>query len=114
MSLDAPPVQNTSATNQRPTNAPKLIADYSDFKAWSLNLAPGAELVIPAQQYYALAIGISGITQVGDLGLAAEDACFIPALALPCTIRNNTNANAQIILGGPPALNLSNAVAPRT
>jgi len=102
MSLATPPAQPTSTPGQ-----PPLIADYSDFKAWQITLAPDEQITLSQQPYYAVAIGIYGGVKVGALTIEAEAAALIPACALPTTLHNQSRHDAQVVVGAPPGFHLA-------
>lgn len=102
MSLESPPAQQASKPGEH-----RLIANYSDFKAWQVQLEPGQRLDLPSTTPYAVAICITGTTSIGDLNLEPEQAAFIPGSALPAHLHNQTNRTAQVVLGGPSNMTLN-------
>ena len=102
MSLNRPPAQPPSKPGEH-----ALIANYSDFKAWQVQLAPGQRLDLPSSTPYAVAISILGTTSLGDLKLNPEQAAFIPGSALPTQLHNQSTSTAQVVLGGPPNMVLT-------
>ncbi len=106
MSLDTPPAQQPSKSGE-----PRLIANYSDFRAWQVPLEPGQRLELPSTTPYAVAISITGTTSIGELNLEAEQAAFIPGSALPTHLHNQSTSNAQVVLGGPSNMTLATGLA---
>ncbi len=95
---------------QSQSNPLQQIADFSDFRAFTLQLAPNSNFIIPEQQSYALAMCISGSCCLGEraseIALQAEQAVVLPKISLPQTLRNQSNQPCQVVLGGPPHLRL--------
>lgn len=102
MSLETPPAQQPKKADEH-----LLIADYSDFKAWQVQLEPGQSLSLLHSTPYAVAIGITGVTTVGKLSLNPEQAAFIPGSALPSSLHNASTNPAQIVIGGPSNMKLN-------
>lgn len=105
MSLDTPAAQQASKPGEH-----RLIANYSDFKAWQVQLEPSQHLELPSTTPYAVAISITGTASIGDLNLEPEQAAFIPGSALPAYLHNQSTNTVQVVLGGPSSMTLNTVI----
>lgn len=64
------------------------IAAFDDFRAWRVNLQPGTECSFPTRLPYAVCMNVIGTTSINDLTIGAEQACLVPAGALPLKLAN--------------------------
>ena len=61
------------------------VAAFDDFGVWRAALDPHRPAALPTDAPYALCMAIGGEVQVGDLRLAAEEACLAPKASLQRT-----------------------------
>lgn len=64
------------------------IADFDDFSAFRVEIPPGVSRPLEIELPYAVCMGVEGRVSVNGLALDAEEACFVPASALPVTLAN--------------------------
>ncbi len=74
------------------------IADFDDFSALRIELAGGDSCCLGADLPYAVCMAVDGRVSVNGLELNAEEACFVPASALPVTITNLAAAPAVALM----------------
>lgn len=58
------------------------IAAFDDFGVWRVALQPHRAVALPADAPYALCMAIGGAMRLGELHLAAEQACLAPQASL--------------------------------
>ena len=74
------------------------VASFDDFNVWRADLSLAAPLQLSRDIPYAVCMCLSGTVDIGEISLAAEQACFIPFSALKTT----TLANAgQVLIAAP-------------
>ena len=78
MSLDPPP----SSSFEEVAPGVERVAAFDDFGVWRAALLPHRPVALPPDAPYALCMAIGGAVQVGDLRLAAEQACLVPRASL--------------------------------
>ena len=64
------------------------IADFDDFSAFRVEIPPGVSRPLEVELPYAVCMGVEGCVSVNGLAVDAEEACFVPASALPVTLTN--------------------------
>ncbi len=74
------------------------IADFDDFCAFRVEVAPGADRPMGLELPYAVCIGVAGSVCVNGLELGSEEACFVPASGLPLTFANAGNTAAVALV----------------
>lgn len=74
------------------------IARFDDFNVWRVALHIAAPLRLPAELPYAVCMCLTGAVQVGALNLEAEQACFVPHVALP---QMNLTGSGQLLIAAP-------------
>jgi hypothetical protein len=74
------------------------VARFDDFNVWRVDLKTAAPLHLAEDIPYAVCMCLSGNVDIGDIRLAAEQACFIPFSALANTTVNNTG---QLLIAAP-------------
>ena len=97
MSLDPPP-----PTPFEPV-APGVerVAAFDDFGVWRAALDPRRPAALPADAPYALCMAVGGAAWVGDLRLAAEEACLAPRASLQSTgLRGERGATCVLAAPG--------------
>ena len=78
MSLDPPP----SSSFEEVAPGVERVAAFDDFGVWRAALLPHRPVALPPDAPYTLCMAIGGAVQVGDLRLAAEQACLVPRASL--------------------------------
>ena len=74
------------------------IARFSDFNVWRVDLDTAQTVSLPATLPYAVCMTLQNPTTVGPLELAAEQACFIPHLALNESV---FRGSGQVLIAAP-------------
>ncbi len=79
------------------------IADFDDFSAFRVEIPPGVSRPLEVELPYAVCMGVEGCVSVNGLAVDAEEACFVPASALPVTLANAaaTPAVTLVAAAGP-------------
>ncbi len=80
------------------------IAAAEAFRVWRVVLDPGARFTLPRHASYALCVVEHGGVRLSALTLGAEDAAFVPGLALGsgrAELSNGTDRRASVLLAGP-------------
>jgi hypothetical protein len=78
MRLEPPPVPAFDAV----ADGAECIVAFDDFRVWRVTLAPHGRFELPGHPSYALCTVVRGQAAIGALNLAAEEAAFVPGLAL--------------------------------
>ena len=78
------------------------IASCGDFNAWRVSLAPGETQVLPFDLPYAVCMTLCGSVVVNGLHQGMEQACFVPASALPVTLSNPAEQPAVCLVAASP------------
>ena len=96
MHLDAP------APEEFETVAPGVdrIARFEDFNVWRVD-AGNHEISLPTELPYAVCMGLSGLTCVGELQIGPEQACLIPRAAIDTHHVRAAEEKAQILIAAP-------------
>jgi len=74
------------------------VAKFDDFNVWRADLGLAAPLHLSGDIPYAVCMCLSGKVDVGELSLAAEEACFVPYSALQSTALCN---DGQVLIAAP-------------
>lgn len=96
MSIDAPPVE----TFEDVAPGIERIATFDDFNVWRVDCATAVALTLPTQIPYAVCMAIGGTVNIAHLRLAPEEACLVPALALPTT-QIAGDPHSQVLIAAP-------------
>lgn len=105
MRLEPPP---TPAFETVAEGAQCIVA-FDDFRVWRVRLPAGGRFELPAHPSYALCMGVIGTVDVGPVRLGAEEAAFVPRLALSdderrlrlATLRNAGSEPAIVLVAAP-------------
>jgi hypothetical protein len=76
----------------------RQIADFDDFSAFRVEIASGASCPLGVDLPYAVCMGVAGSVSLNGLALGAEEACFVPASALPVTFANRAATPAVVLV----------------
>jgi hypothetical protein len=105
MQLDTPP---PPSFQPRADGAEEIVA-FDDFRVWRVRLAPDARFTLPDHPSYALCMVVHGEVRLGPLALTAEQAAFVPALALSdpthrphqAVLHNPAGAPTTVLIAAP-------------
>lgn len=105
MRLEPPPAPDFETVAD---GAERIVA-FDDFRVWRVRLPAGGRFELPAHPSYALCMGVIGTVDVGPVRLQAEEAAFVPRLALAdaerrqrlATLRNPGGGPATVLVAAP-------------
>ena len=101
MHLDAPANPVFETIEKTAKALVERIASFDEFNVWRVHLKPGGTSRLSAGIPYAICIGLTGQTSIGELSIHAEDACLLPHEACIRAITNNGNTPSICLIAAP-------------
>ena len=101
MHLDTPPAPVFEPIEKTGAVTVERITSFEEFNVWRVQLKPGATTQLNNNIPYAICIGLTGRTSIGELSIQDEQACLLPHAACKNTITNNGTTSSSCLIAAP-------------